>query len=141
MPRYLATNTQFLQHVLEIRESEMLNRRILIAVIVLSLFLLIVVYNSAYFMRWKILNETPVGTKSDQVLLYCAHEKLNCLFSETAGYVNQDSNKVVGVKSVRAKLNDRKIFPFVTTTTVAYWGFDKDRRLLDICVWRTFDAL
>jgi hypothetical protein len=116
-------------------------RYILVLLIAISVGVATLCYNSTYFTRWKLLQETPPGTTSDQVILHCARNNLKCSFSNSAGFLNQDNGQVIGVKSIRTKLSDGRIFPFVTTTVVAFWGFDKDGKLIDIWVWRTIDAL
>jgi hypothetical protein len=90
--------------------------------------------------RSQLLVDTPIGTKFGQVLEYCSKKKLTCAQSTKAGYLNQDTGAVVGVKSIWAVVSERKEAPLTTTTMAAYWGFDKDDNLIDIWVWKTIDA-
>jgi hypothetical protein len=87
-----------------------------------------------------LLEKTPIGTSLDQVMLYCKNSNLKCYHSDTAGYLNQSTGKVVGVKSIWAVLNEHKYIPLTITSVSAYWGFDKDGKLIDIWIWQTIDA-
>ena len=51
-----------------------------------------------------------------------------------AGFVTREQ-KVVGVTSIEGNLGD--LGPMNVS---AFWGFDRDDRLVDVWVWRTFDA-
>jgi hypothetical protein len=90
--------------------------------------------------RSQLLIQTPIGSSFDQVLNYCANQKLKCHSSTTAGFLNQDTGKVVGVISIWAVIEDRKGLPFTRVTYSADWGFSADKKLIDIWVWRTVDA-
>ena len=100
------------------------------------LLMAMVVCNSTYFTRWRLLKEMPVGTKFDQVLMYCARSNLKCFHSDTAGYMNQDTDKAVGVKSIWATLSDKNLAPFVSTAVQANWGFDSNGGLVVIIPYR-----
>lgn len=90
--------------------------------------------------RDELLKATPKGSSIEQVLSLCSSRGLQCHRSDTAGYLDQDTGKVVGVRSVWATIKtERSTLPMVSTTS-AYWGFDRDGHLLDIWVWRTTDA-
>lgn len=91
--------------------------------------------------RSKLLMDTPIGTKYEQVLEYCSKVKLTCAQSTKAGYLNQDTGAVIGVKSIWAVVSEKQEAPLTTTTIAAYWGFNKDDNLIDIWVWKTIDAL
>lgn len=87
------------------------------------------------------LQETPIGTSFDDVKSFCDKAKLKCADSKTAGYLNQDTGQVVGVSSIWAVIEERKDMPMTTTSISAYWGFNKDKKLVDIWVWKTIDTL
>lgn len=90
--------------------------------------------------RAGLVKETPLGAEMSRVLAFCKREKMQCKRSDTAGFLNQDTGQIVGVKSVWGLVTERKSSPLSTTSTEAYWGFDKDGHLLDVWVWRTTDA-
>lgn len=91
--------------------------------------------------RDELLKATPKGSSIEQVLNFCRSNGLQCNHSDTAGYLDQDTGKEVGVRSVWANLHVEKknALPIISTTS-AYWGFDRDGKLLDIWVWHTSDA-
>lgn len=91
--------------------------------------------------RAELLRVTPKGSSIEQVLNLCQMRGIQCQRSDTAGYLNQDTGKVVGARSVWATIKAERsyVLPTVSTTS-AYWGFDQEGRLLDIWVWRTTDA-
>jgi hypothetical protein len=90
--------------------------------------------------RKELLEKTPIGASFDEVLAFCALRKLKCKQSKTAGYFHHKSGKTVGVQSIWAGISEQKETPLTVTTFSAYWGFDKDGKLLDIWVWKTVDA-
>jgi len=49
------------------------------------------------------------------------------------------TEEVVGAMSIRASLGDYQGLPFKANITV-YWGFDVTGKLIDIWVWKTWDA-
>ena len=85
--------------------------------------------------------KTPIGSNISEVRKFCSSEKFKCNQSDTAGYLNQHTGKVIGVKSIWGVIKEVNIIPLTTTSFSAYWGFDKDGRLLDIWVWKTIDGL
>jgi hypothetical protein len=115
-------------------------RRCLLFLITLVLGSAIVACKPAFAVRHSLLNETPIGTTFERVLKYCSTVSLNCAVSKTAGFLNQDTGKVVGVQSIWATLSQNATIPLVKSTVTAYWGFGSDGRLIDIWVWRTNDA-
>jgi len=90
--------------------------------------------------REEILIQTPIGSSMEKVMEFCEMRKYNCKRSNSAGYLNQRTDAVVGVKSIWAGIDEKRIW-LVTLTMSAHWGFDKDGRLLDIWIWRTIDAI
>jgi hypothetical protein len=91
-------------------------------------------------MRNQLLKQTPIGSTFDQVWDYCESKKLKCYQSGTAGYLNQDTGRTVGVMSIWAVIKERKPTPITAESISAYWGFGSDKRLIDIWVWKTIDA-
>ena len=89
----------------------------------------------------KLLKDTPIGTTFNQVLEYCKITKLKCSQSKTAGFINQDTGKAIGVMSISAVISERKTSLLSTSTIEAYWGFDGDGKLIDIWVWKTIDSI
>lgn len=90
--------------------------------------------------REKLLKDTPTGTSFEEVKAFCAKSKFKCANSTTAGYLNQDTGQVIGVSSIWAVIDERKSMPMLTTSISAYWGFDKEKKLVDIWVWKTIDG-
>jgi hypothetical protein len=91
-------------------------------------------------MRSQLLEKTPRGASFNQVLQYCAINNLKCFQSNNAGYLNQDSGEVVGVKSIWSVIDEHQEAPLKKASISAYWGFDANSRLIDIWVWKTVDA-
>lgn len=93
--------------------------------------------------RMIILNKTPLGTQFSEVRKCIEKEgwKIDTV-DENNGFWDQRENKnaVVGEKSIRASLGDYQDIPFMANVTV-FWGFDKNSRLIDIWVWKTWDGL
>jgi len=90
--------------------------------------------------REQLLERTPIGTKFEQVISFCNSERLTCLHSKDAGFLNQKTGQVVGVQSIWAVLGERRLWPIYHVSTSAYWGFDREGALVDIWVWKTVDA-
>ncbi len=90
--------------------------------------------------RKKLLEKTPIGASFDEVLAFCAQRKLKCKQSKTAGYFDHKSGKTVGVQSIWAGISEQKETPLTVTIFSAYWGFNKDGKLIDVWVWKTVDA-
>jgi hypothetical protein len=87
------------------------------------------------------LKSTPLGSDYQQVLSFCTSKRLKCHSSETSGYLNQDTNRTVGVQSVWGVVQESKAIPFFQTTTEAFWGFDANGKLIDVWIWKTNDSL
>ena len=92
------------------------------------------------WIRKELLVKTPIGTDMSQALDLCSRENMTCKRSDTAGYLNQDTGKGVGVKSIWGVFLERKTTPLTVITVEVFWGFDKDGKLLDIWVWKTVNA-
>lgn len=106
----------------------------------LVLGLALVACSSEYQMRTQLLEKTPIGSSFDQVLEHCSKFNLKCFQSSTAGYLNQATGKVVGVRSIWAVVDEHKDAPLKIVSIAAYWGFDSNGKLIDIWVWKTIDA-
>ncbi|WP_124950069.1 hypothetical protein [Sulfuriferula thiophila] len=118
----------------------MIYRKFFFVLFVAMVGIVMTACSSIVQIREHLLEKTPIGTKFDQVISFCASNNLKCYHSDTAGYLNQDTGKVVGVKSIWTGLSERKESPLTVTSISAYWGFDKDGKLIDIWVWKTIDA-
>lgn len=90
--------------------------------------------------RSGLLKKTPSGSSMEQVIIYCQSQHLEFKRSDTAGYLNQENGKTVGKKSIWATLTESHTSSWTISTTVAYWGFDENGKLLDIWVWKVVDA-
>lgn len=86
---------------------------------------------------------TPLGSSYDQVWSFASGRYKQAKRNESSGFYRQDSSKptIVGVKSIEAHIGDYHALPIGTTSVVAYWGFDKDNRLIEIWVWETTDSI
>lgn len=91
-------------------------------------------------MRDALLQQTPIGSNFEEVRAYCARSNLKCAQSSTAGYLNQDTGKVIGVRSIWAVVKERNDIPLMKISISVFWGFSQDGKLLDIWVWKTIDA-
>src|ERR1700677_4023719 len=114
--------------------------RIIMCCCMLGAMMLLNACDSAPTIRGQLLKQTPIGSSFDQVLSYCTNQKLKCNSSTHAGFLNQDTGKVVGVNSIWAIIADKRGLPLTKVTYSAYWGFSADKQLIDIWVWRTVDA-
>lgn len=90
--------------------------------------------------RSELLKKTPSDSSMEQVIIYCQSQHLDFKYSDTAGYLNQENGKTVGKKSIWATLTESHTSSWTISTTVAYWGFDENGKLLDIWVWKVVDA-
>jgi hypothetical protein len=92
-----------------------------------------------------LLELAPLGSNPDTVLAVVKHQgwKTDGYRANTGFYKQEPKTKpeVVGVSSVQASLGDFYTFPFGSTNVSAFWGFDKDRRLIEIWVWKTTDSI
>lgn len=98
--------------------------------------------------RASLLKETPLGSTSQEVRAVV--EKRGWLdhgYAGSTGFLKQNPGVPaveVGVTSLRGELGHYwelpRPLPFRTDVT-AFWGFDNERHLIDIWVWKTTDAL
>jgi len=91
----------------------------------------------------RLLREIPRGTPLPDVKKYIEARgwKVDYI-DENSGFINRrrEPGTLVGEKSIRTSLGDYQDIPFEANVTV-FWGFDKDSRLIDIWVWKTWDGL
>jgi hypothetical protein len=87
---------------------------------------------------------TPLGSSPDFVMGVVKQKGWRSAGYEAgSGFLKQEPLRkmnVVGVSSIAANLGDYRSSPLLTTNVSAYWGFDKDRHLIDVWVWKTTDA-
>ena len=89
-----------------------------------------------------LLREKPLRTTRAEIERWLIHDKKLTPVSSHVGFLRQDPppSRVVGVKSIKAKLGDYWSFPFLRTSVVAYWGFNEKDELVEVWVWKTTDA-
>ena len=93
--------------------------------------------------RSKLLEELPLGTQLSTVHQYIIKKEWEISYvSEDSGFYDQRTRpaSVVGEKAIRASIGDYQDLPFVANVTV-FWGFDKDSRLIDVWIWKTWDGI
>jgi hypothetical protein len=97
------------------------------------------IFSPTSFIRASILRETPLGTSFSEVEATVKQKGwLAPNYGGSTGFLKQESgepNEVIGVTSMRGSLGD-----WGPMNISAYWGFDRDGRLIDVWVWRTFEA-
>jgi hypothetical protein len=90
--------------------------------------------------RALLLQKTPLGTSSTDVRAFAdKHGWLVRNYVWSTGFLKLESGKpdqVIGVTSIEGNLGD-----FLDMNVTAYWEFDGRNRLIDIRVWKTYDAL
>jgi hypothetical protein len=95
---------------------------------------------SAANIRTLLLQQTPLGTSSTDVRAFAdKHGWLVRNYVWSTGFLKLESGKpdqVIGVTSIEGNLGD-----FLDMNVTAYWEFDGRNRLIDIRVWKTYDAL
>ena len=75
------------------------------------------------------------GSSIAKVREFCSARRIPCKESATSGFLNQETGKTVGVKSMWAVL-DKGRFRDVE----AFWGFSSDGKLLDVWVRTTYEG-
>ena len=89
--------------------------------------------------RASLLKLTPIGTNATEVRLFVKKQGwLVPNYIGNTGFLKQVSglpSEVVGVTSIQGNLDD-----FLNRNVTAYWGFDSSGNLIDIWVWKTYDA-
>lgn len=120
------------------------------AAVFLGLFGFGIVFYGTNFMRKEaseieqaLLQEKPIGTQMSEIERWLRDEKNLAPMVSEVGFFKQrpPPSRVVGSRSIRARLGEYYRFPFLLrTSVVAYWGFDENNELIDIWVWKTTDA-
>ena len=116
------------------------------------LFCVLVAATYAGFNIWRydadrlhasLLHLTPLGSSYDEVFRVASSHFSKVKRHDDNGFYRQDSStpKVIGVKSIEAYVVNYYVPPFGATTVIAYWGFDKDKHLIEIWIWRTTDSI
>ncbi len=113
-----------------------------LAVILVAFILSNPLRRSEETIRSRLLQDMPLGSHLEDVRGYVQSKGWEISYvNENRGFLDQriKPNAVVGEKSIRASLGDYIDIPFLANVTV-FWGFDKDSRLIDIWVWKTWDG-
>lgn len=86
---------------------------------------------------------TPLGTSYEESLRRISKKYEKFEKNETGGFWRQDLSpaRTVGSKSIQVHVAEYFHFPIGKTCIVAYWGFDKDGRLIEIWIWKTTDSI
>jgi len=89
---------------------------------------------------------TPLGSSPEAVLEVVQKKGWRTSgYNTSSGYLNQEGGyhglDVVGAFYIQASLGDYFAFPLGPTNATAFWGFDKNRHLIRIWVWKTTDSL
>ncbi|MCX6953030.1 MAG: hypothetical protein NTV51_12825 [Verrucomicrobia bacterium] len=87
---------------------------------------------------------TPLGSNPDTVLEAVKKKGWRTTgYNERSGFYKQQGAKheTVGVSHIQASLGDYYALPLGTTNATAFWGFDKDKRLIQVWVWKTTDSI
>jgi hypothetical protein len=79
-------------------------------IIVTTLSILAIFFNSSYYTRIKLLKQMPAGSKLNNVIKYCKNNNYKCRFFDTTGYLNKDTNAVMGVQSIWTTLCEKSTF-------------------------------
>lgn len=88
-----------------------------------------------------LLRLAPIGSSTDDVLRAVEAKGWEHSVVRNVGFLKQKAMHhaaVVGSSSLEAHLGDYGVF--FRTSVDAYWGFDRDGRLLEVWVWKTTDA-
>jgi hypothetical protein len=94
-----------------------------------------------------LLKLTPLGSSPEAVLEVAKSKGWKDVHIDSKrGFTKHEGARIrdyptIGVSSVEASLGDYWNFPIGSTNATAFWGFDKDRRLIEIWVWKTTDSL
>jgi hypothetical protein len=95
----------------------------------------------ASFIEASLLKMTPIGSTSGEVQRRLEAKGFHSTLTPTGFYKQEHPGKpeVVGTSSIRVELGEYRT-PFVTSVS-AFWGFDKEGKLIDVWVWKEVDAL
>lgn len=91
----------------------------------------------------RLLAETPLGTPFAQVLATAQGAYSAVRVSPDSGFMRRDgeTERVVGVKSIRARMGTYRSGVFARTSVSVFWGFDARGHLIETWVWKTVDSL
>ena len=91
----------------------------------------------------ELLERAPLGSGVSDVRDLIRQESWQVAYDhEDRGFLDQRVRppQVVGVGSIRAELWSYQGFPWRVFVT-GFWGFDADKKLIDVWVWKTRDVL
>ena len=114
--------------------------RLLLAGVAVLIVVVVVQLATAGPSRKELLTLTPVGSSFEAVLAECKKKRWRCSQSQTVGFLNQDSQVVVGTSSIWTSVSNAPILFLLASDTEMFWGFDSNGNLLDIWTRRTVDA-
>jgi hypothetical protein len=142
----MGCSTDLLNHLLGEQAHVSLRLRILFGVATALLVVAIVAVPRSLRMpasviEASLLKMAPLGSTSDEVQRRLATKGFHPTLTPTGFYKQKNPAKpeVVGASSIRIELGEYRT-PFVTSVS-AFWGFDKEGKLIDVWVWKTIDAL
>lgn len=95
----------------------------------------------------RLLTQTPLGTSMDDVIQFLNLQKdweIRNINYES-GYLDRGllRNKIIGTKSIRVSLGDYRAITsyYLETNVTVFYGFNDDKELIDIWVWKTTDGI
>jgi hypothetical protein len=85
----------------------------------------------------------PLGTSYETAASELSRRFGRVQRNENTGFLLQEGprTEVVGVRSLEVRLGEYRHLPLGSTVVQAFFGFDKDGKLIQIWVWKTTDAL
>ena len=96
-------------------------------------------FRSETRIRASLLKQMPLGSSSADVHEFVdKHGWLVRNYIGNTGFVKQEAgatSEVIGVTSIRGNLGD-----YWLMNVTAFWGFDSSNQLVDVWVWKTYDA-
>ena len=96
-------------------------------------------FRSEASIRASLLKQMPLGSNSVDVREFVdKHGWLVRNYVGNTGFLKQETSapsEVVGVTSIEGNLGD-----YWLMNVTAFWGFDSSNRLVDVWVWKTYDA-
>jgi hypothetical protein len=95
----------------------------------------------------KLYKITPLGTSYEVATNKLAKRFSAIQFDDQNGFEFQgwpEPPRLVGIKSIEVDFGDYSLiplFPIVTTSVTAYWGFDHNGKLIEIWVWKCSNSI
>ncbi len=92
----------------------------------------------------QMLNKTPIGMSFDEVVSKLKSKNFNPEIYNNKGFFKHEYDQypiTIGRSSIEVFLGDYIVFPFYFTSVTAFWGFDKEGKLIEIWVRKTTDGL